>query len=143
MMDANQPLQRWVEPQPVLVPPELLEFTGGKSTLATALVQRGITTVEQARGFLDPRLYTPCPPSDLPDLGKAADRIQHALASGERIGVWGDFDVDGQTSTTLLVPPCEARRAGVLLYSGARTRIARREHPWLAGFLAARGQAWW
>jgi single-stranded-DNA-specific exonuclease len=67
------------------------------------LAQRGIQSVEDARPFLDPAAYDPAPPEDLPDLENGAQRIRSAIEHGERILVWGDFDVDGQTSTALLV----------------------------------------
>jgi single-stranded-DNA-specific exonuclease len=67
------------------------------------LVRRGITTVEAAQAFLDPEAYEPTPPEALPDLVEAAERIEVAIDRSERILVWGDFDVDGQTSTSLLV----------------------------------------
>jgi len=71
--------------------------------VAETLARRGITTVSAARAFLNPDAYTPTPPEALPDLERAAARLTEAIARGEQICVWGDFDVDGQTSTTLLV----------------------------------------
>ena len=45
------------------------------------------------------------------DMDRAADRIRRALADGERIAVFGDYDVDGITSTVLLVgEPAPASR---------------------------------
>jgi single-stranded-DNA-specific exonuclease len=67
------------------------------------LARMGITSEEAARAFLDPAHYTPAPPHALPDLPQAVARVQQAIHTGERILVWGDFDVDGQTSTALLV----------------------------------------
>ena len=71
--------------------------------VATTLVRRGITTPAAARTFLDPAAYTPAPPDALPGLTAAADRLEAAIRAREPICVWGDFDVDGQTATTLLV----------------------------------------
>lgn len=51
--------------------------------------------------FLYPTHYTPSDPYDLPDMHKAIGRIQHALIQRERILIWGDFDVDGQTATAV------------------------------------------
>jgi len=67
------------------------------------LARRGFTEVEAARAFLDPDCYQPAPPSDLPNSIRAAERLEKAIRKGETICVWGDFDVDGQTATTLLV----------------------------------------
>ncbi len=95
--------RRWEEPAPLDVPAALRDAVGGPPVLAETLVRRGYDSPERACAFLDPRRYRPAPASDLPDMARAADRIERALRDGERIGVWGDFDVDGQTSTTLLV----------------------------------------
>ncbi|WP_263840256.1 single-stranded-DNA-specific exonuclease RecJ [Salinibacter sp.] len=71
--------------------------------MAKLLAQRGIQSVEDARPFLDPAAYDPAPPEALPDLEKGVSRIRSAIERGEQVLVWGDFDVDGQTSTALLV----------------------------------------
>ena len=46
----------------------------------------------------------------------AAERILHAVHEGEEICVWGDFDVDGQTSTTILVSALRKLNAHVRHY---------------------------
>ena len=56
-----------------------------------------------ARAFLDPDAYVPTPSSALPGIARAAGRLEDAIRHREPVCVWGDFDVDGQTSTTLLV----------------------------------------
>ena len=94
---------RWAEPDAVDVPHELRAEIGGHPLVAETLVRRGFATVREARGFLAPSLYTAAAPEELPDLPEAVARIGAAVRVGERILVWGDFDVDGQTSTTLLV----------------------------------------
>ncbi len=70
--------------------------------VAEVLWQRGYRTVEAARAFLNPDAYAPASPFELPDLDKAVARLQQAIAQHERIRVWGDFDVDGQSSTSVL-----------------------------------------
>ncbi len=94
---------KWLEPQPVEVPADLQAAVGGHPLVAQALVQRGITTPAAARAFLDPACYTPSSPLELPDMASAVQRLLAAVARGERILVWGDFDTDGQTATALLV----------------------------------------
>lgn len=96
-------MKRWIEPDPVMVPQELQQRVGGHPLVAATLVRRGITDVDQAMAFLDPDAYAPAPPSDLPGMATAVERILQAIRNDEKICVWGDFDVDGQTSTTLLV----------------------------------------
>ncbi|HEC24333.1 MAG TPA: single-stranded-DNA-specific exonuclease RecJ [Chloroflexi bacterium] len=93
----------WLEPPEVAVPGELYRVVGGDPLVAEILARRGITDPATARAFLDPRYYTPSPPEELPDLTKAASRLHEGIQRGERMLVWGDFDVDGQTSTALLV----------------------------------------
>ncbi len=97
----------WVDPPDVVVPPELQAEVDGHPLVAETLVRRGIRDVAQARAFLDPDTYTPASPFELPDLEVAVERLERAIAAGESISVWGDFDVDGQTATTLLVSTLE------------------------------------
>ena len=92
----------WLDPE-TSPPPPALVAAAGDPLLAALLVRRGQTDPAAVPGDLDPALYTPAPASDLPDMQLAAERIEHALASGENMLVWGDFDVDGQTATALLV----------------------------------------
>lgn len=96
-------MRHWLDPDPIAVPPELAAIVGGHPLVAETLVRRGIVSAEAARAFLDPAAYTPAPPTDLPGLEQAVERLERALRQGELIAVWGDFDVDGQTATTLLV----------------------------------------
>ncbi len=96
-------MAEWTTPSSPPVPGGLEDLTGGNALVAKLLAQRGIESVEDARPFLDPAAYDPAPPEDLPDLEKGATRIRSAIERGERVLVWGDFDVDGQTSTALLV----------------------------------------
>jgi single-stranded-DNA-specific exonuclease len=112
----------WIEPAAVVVPPEIRELAGGPWFLAEALVRRGLADPVQLRGFLDPHHYTPTPPSDLTDLSLAADRLEHAIRHNQHIGVWGDFDVDGQTSTALLVQALRGLGAKVSYYIPVRAR---------------------
>lgn len=113
-------MQHWIDPKPVAVPPALAEFVGGHPLVAETLARRGLTTVEAARAFLDPRAYTPAPPTALPNLARAADRVERAIRAGELIYVWGDFDVDGQTATTVLTATLRDLGARVASYIPVR-----------------------
>ncbi len=95
--------QRWLEPAAVEVSDALRAAVGGHPLIAQILLRRGITTVENARAFLNPATYQPASPSELPQMERAVARINAAIAAHEPLAVWGDFDVDGQTSTALLV----------------------------------------
>lgn len=94
---------QWIEPRENGISPALLEVAGGQALIARILAHRGITDPQRARAFLDPAFYQPAPPDDLPGMEIACQRIFQAIQRGERIWIWGDFDVDGQTATALLV----------------------------------------
>jgi single-stranded-DNA-specific exonuclease len=53
--------------------------------------------------FIDPDLYQPASGSEIPGLDLCVDRIESALKQNEQICIWGDFDADGQTATSVLV----------------------------------------
>nr|MBN1228426.1 single-stranded-DNA-specific exonuclease RecJ [Anaerolineae bacterium] len=93
----------WIMPSETLHWEAIHESIGGHELAARILAQRGISSPEAARSFLNPEYYTPADPRELPDLAEAAERLYQAVVRGERILVWGDFDVDGQTATALLV----------------------------------------
>ncbi len=93
----------WLTPEKISPPAILENSIGGHPLVLQTLVNRGFADIDSARGFLDPSCYTPSPSTDFPNLSSAADRITVAIQNKEPILIWGDFDVDGQTSTTLLV----------------------------------------
>ena len=113
---------RWVEPPPVSVPPALQAVVRGPFFLSEALARRGVTDPAQLETFLNPHVYRQAPPGDLPDLHIAVERIQRALRRAETIGIWGDFDVDGQTATTLLVQALQELGGTVKYYIPVRGR---------------------
>ena len=119
-MSADQ--QNWVEPPHVEVPKAIRDQIGEPAFLAETLVRRGITDAQRLREFLDSSQYVPADPDALPDLPKAVDRIEHAVSIGETIGVWGDFDVDGQTATSLLVQTLQFLGAKVKFFIPNRER---------------------
>lgn len=98
---------------PAVTPsPELVTFVGGHPLIAQLLAQRGFDTVEKARAFLNPGYYAPTPPTALVGVATAAQILVDTIQAGKNIFVWGDFDVDGQTSTSLLVAALQ-KLAGV------------------------------
>ena len=66
------------------------------------LVNRGVCTVEAARAFLRPSLASLPDPYQMADAEVAAERLCKAIVDGERICVYGDYDVDGVSSSALL-----------------------------------------
>ena len=90
--------------------------------IARLLVLRGITTPEEAGRFLNPRLDHLHDPFLLTDLPLAVDRLQRAIAAGERIAIHGDYDVDGVTSTVILRRVLELLGANVIHFIPERLR---------------------
>lgn len=88
--------------------------------IAEALVRRGMKAPADAARFLDPRLANLSDPFALPDMGKAVARVRRALSEGERIAIYGDYDVDGITSTALLCRVLTRLGADVTTYLPSR-----------------------
>jgi single-stranded-DNA-specific exonuclease len=101
--------------KPVIVPEDLREFVGGHPLVAERLARSGLNDVAAANAFLDPAAYAPRSPFELPDMAIAVERLQRAIRAGESILIWGDFDVDGQTATALLLTAL--RRLGARVQS--------------------------
>ena len=70
--------------------------------LATLLVQRGITNYEEAKTFFRPSLSQLHDPFLMKDMDKAVERILRAINEGEKVLVYGDYDVDGTTAVALV-----------------------------------------
>ena len=66
------------------------------------LFNRGITTYDDAQAFLRPSLLMLADPSLIPGLTAAAERIAKAIRDREKIVIYGDYDVDGITATSIL-----------------------------------------
>lgn len=82
---------------------ELVRTLGIAPLVARVLVARGIKDVQGASRFLTPSLERDwADPLDIPGMRAVADRVERAIASGETIAVFGDFDVDGMSATCLL-----------------------------------------
>ncbi len=94
--------QQWNIGTPSQEVVEGLQEAGYAQLLATLLAGRGITTVEQAAVALEREETLAHAPSLMKDMDKAVERIQAAIAQGETIAVFGDYDVDGITSTCRL-----------------------------------------
>ncbi len=70
--------------------------------IAELLVQRGITTVDEAEKFFNPSLSDLHDPFLMQDMDKAVERLNRAMGSKEKILVYGDYDVDGTTAVALV-----------------------------------------
>ncbi len=82
---------------------ELAAELGISQLLAGALINRGIDTKEKGEIFLHPERFEYCDPYLLPDMDKAIKRIADAIEKKESIAIYGDYDCDGITATSLLM----------------------------------------
>jgi single-stranded-DNA-specific exonuclease len=76
---------------------------GMRGLTARILSSRGYSTPESATRFLSPRLADLRSPDGMADLERAIDRIVRAVDAGEKVGVFGDYDVDGLTTAAILI----------------------------------------
>lgn len=81
---------------------ELAKKLGISPVLCKLLVQRNISSIEDARRFFRPNLKDLHDPFLLPDMDKAIKRIEKALGQKQRILIYGDYDVDGTTAVALV-----------------------------------------
>ena len=102
-----QPTWQLREPD-VEVVQRLDDALGVGRLMATLLANRGLDDPAEARRFLDPRLADLPDPFAMKGMAAAVDRILAALDAGERICIWGDYDVDGVTSAAQLLAFFEA-----------------------------------
>ena len=118
------PMTRWLDPTPVQIP---ASFAGLNLNplIAQTLVRRGITDLESARAFLHPDAL---PSTPFPGIEKAVERVFRSIQKNEIICVWGDFDVDGQTSIALLVQTLQALGATVIYYIPIRGKESHGVH---------------
>ena len=72
------------------------------SAAARMLVVRGIQTADEARQFIRPSLDKLHDPFLMKDMDKAVERLHKALTQGEKILIYGDYDVDGTTAVALM-----------------------------------------
>jgi single-stranded-DNA-specific exonuclease len=86
--------------------------------VALLALNRGLADPEELLAFLGAAEEEFTNPYDLPDMEAAVERIEHALAAGEHITVFGDYDADGVTATALL-----------LTYLGGRTQALSHHIP--------------
>lgn len=80
----------------------LLPVCGGVSPIPELLMRRGVSTPEEANGFLSPSLDDLHDPFLMPDMDKAVERLNRAMGAKERIMIYGDYDVDGTTAVALV-----------------------------------------
>ena len=94
--------KRWVQAPPEAGAIELARALDLHPQIASLLWQRGYRDAGQVRAFLDPRLQSLGDPFALTDLRCAAERILQGIAAREKMVIFGDYDVDGITSSALM-----------------------------------------
>ncbi|KXK12788.1 MAG: single-stranded-DNA-specific exonuclease [Chloroflexi bacterium OLB14] len=105
-------MTRWLDLQPVEIPASFsrLELS---PLIAQTLLRRGINSPEDVEAFLYPEKNIS---TQFPNIESAVEVINQHIKQNNMICVWGDFDVDGQTSTALLVQTLQALNANVIYY---------------------------
>ncbi len=95
---------RWMlaSPEPLLAS-QLAKDLKVSDLLAQCLINRGFIEPAEVTSFLAPRLKHLADPFLLPQMEQAVDRLYYARAHNETVVIFGDYDVDGVTSTTLLL----------------------------------------
>ena len=86
--------------------------------IAALLAARGLADHDAAAAWLEAR--PPAQQQPLPDIDVAAERLARACRTGEQVAVYGDYDVDGLTSTTILCETLDAQGATAVPYIPAR-----------------------
>ena len=109
--------KKWVVAPPA--PSKLLnQYRGVSPIIAQLLYNRGLESPDEAYHFLYDRdvASTSGDPRNMKDMQKAVSRIRKAIKNGEPIVVYGDFDADGVTSTTLMMEVLTKLKANVTAY---------------------------
>jgi single-stranded-DNA-specific exonuclease len=96
--------KRWVvkDKGDTAVVKQLAGALGVSESLANLMVQRCITSADEAKAFFNPSLEYLHDPFQMKDMNIAVDRISTAIKKNERILVYGDYDVDGTTAVALM-----------------------------------------
>ncbi len=109
-------MQTYWQIQPPLSPSAERALEKFPPVLRQLLYNRGYADYEQARAFMEAKPKFDTSPWKLKDMDKAIARIVQAIEKGEKTVIYGDYDVDGITSTALLVQTLMAYRAKVRAY---------------------------
>ena len=96
--------KRWKikEPAPAEVVERLAKDVNVNSIIANLLWHRGISNYDEAKLFFRPQISHLHDPFLMKDMDKAIERIECAIKNGEKILVYGDYDVDGTTAVALV-----------------------------------------
>jgi len=98
------------------VPKELLKACNNNDIFAKVLYNRGIRNLEDLRKYTDYRNYKLYSPMEFPPMKEACKMIKESLDNKEKIAVYGDYDVDGITATSILVLGLRSLNASVIYH---------------------------
>ena len=99
------------------IPPEVeSNLSGYPPILRQILYNRGYPTPEAARQYVEARVPPGTDPFNILGMAEAVDRLEYAIRAREPIAVYGDYDVDGVTATTLLVQSLNSLGAQAIGY---------------------------
>ena len=90
---------------------ELAKGVGIHPALGKLLLDRGLSTVAEAKRFFRPQLTELHDPFLMNDMDVAVERLNGAMVRREKIMVYGDYDVDGSTPTSTTTSPTATTRA--------------------------------
>ncbi len=99
---VNQWIYRGLTPEKESLKNELSQKLGISDVAAKLLIDRDITTEEEALAFFNPDLSSLHDPYLIKDMDLAVDRLTKALTKREKILIYGDYDVDGTTAVALV-----------------------------------------
>ena len=94
--------RRWQLAEATAEAAVLAEAVRAPAIVGHLLWQRGVRDVDTAQQFVDPKLTDLHDPADLPGVGRAAARLVTAVRERQPIVIYGDYDVDGVTATSIL-----------------------------------------
>lgn len=128
----------WNIAQPNVAAVNALVAAGYAPLTAMVLASRGMDTKQKAESYLD--VHTPlCDPFLMADMPLAVSRVGAAMARGEKIAVFGDYDVDGITATCLLTDFLRRHGADVVSYIPGRLEEGYGLNPIALHHLAEQG----
>jgi single-stranded-DNA-specific exonuclease len=110
---AHPPIWVTVRQPPAQEVQRLASALGISPSVASILITRGYDTPQLAREFLSATMEQQHDPFLFPDMDKAVHRLKQALDGGEKILIYGDYDVDGVTSTAMLMRWLKSLKADV------------------------------
>ncbi len=106
----------WINPEPLIISKKISSAFDTSLILSHELAKKGLRTTAACKAHLDPGAYQQTSPFSFPEMKLTVKRIIDAINNGETIGIWGDFDVDGQTSTSILLEGLTQMGAKVIFH---------------------------